>query len=66
MVDRLSTLAGDAAVAHDGEHIGTWTLDGHRREVVRRLLDRGLSPNTLHLLLPELRDTIAGLAEPSA
>jgi hypothetical protein len=53
--DRVTVhLAGDGVAVSAGDRREASTsVAAHRTDVVRRLLDRGLSPATLHALLPE-------------
>ncbi|HEX9887972.1 MAG TPA: hypothetical protein VGA69_00720 [Nitriliruptorales bacterium] len=48
-------------MGRDSQPLAASTVVSHRPDVVRRLMDRGLSPRTLSLLLPEWSETIAVL-----
>lgn len=41
----------------------TTDVISHREDVVRRLLQRGLSPETLRVILPDFRDLIDRLSD---
>lgn len=45
------------------EPVGQWTSASHRPEVLRRLVQRGVSPRTLQLLWPGWDQTIAAALE---
>lgn len=52
-----ATRGGERPVRYDVP-LTPATIVRHRPEVVRRLIERGLSARTLSLLLPEWSDTI--------
>jgi hypothetical protein len=63
--DRVAVrLAGDGVEVSASERAPTTrSVVGHREDVVRRLLERGLSPQVLRGLVPELGAVIDRVAD---